>query len=1587
MEALTARLSSEWHVLSSKHAELKEESEQILQQYRDGGLERHAYLIKGVYGQGKSALLFFLFRRAKEMGLFPVLGMAAKLFLADDASAEKVPMNYADLKEWVDAKVQRAVEAIADRRWEEVELWKGFSQDVLTDMQQFYENATMDPDRLVLLVDELEDVYQKLVEHVGADPLRGWLQDSKYLKVVALTPAGVHDLGTADRQRLGIFLIPTVDPLYIRDHYGLPAGKANAAWWLSRGVPRNIIKNVETLRKVTDQELRSPYELERILQNLDPIGKAADKVPAVALKRVKGEHRPIVVDLRPQNVERQLWGIEIRVEELQEAELIQPLQLLFDIQEKQIATAFAYYLRKLALLISDEEQIAYIPDSELKDFFKLAMDLMIFEANEDPAIRDHFDQIPLLAEAIDKQNESRVAKKLDGKSGILEGDLSKKLPIEIGQVGQIFPFPIANPVLFTVPRQVLEQWEADGKPGSPLIAGKIGGTDFLFFVRYQDMAQYSTESWFLDATLPDGKKMILLLPKAEYQRWEDDSNRSPLLDWLKDDGRLEIQPVEGLLESFLLSVWELHKEVPVRWADLKNRFQASEDYYARRKFELYGSAIEEVLADIDRTLQPTSFIAGKKEPEGIQRVWGDGYLKDAEIAVTILLLGLLSEKGRLSSRDEQQLLKLSTIVRNIQSEETLREILQERSGLATLIQQLPSPRKSPLSGGISRKQYLREIAEFFADSEYAALRQLARFVELEDFYRLAPSENYRRLLEAVWRLERQSFTQKRQRFEELRQRFQSIYEGMQKLQQHRQHLADQLGVPIAGFVPLLSHDTTGADTVQKWMPWMQQLSEIEFEEAALRHLMVLLLGASGFAEKFAGEVEDLQQRLARFDTWFGQLQQQEQEIETQFRTNPLLKELLEEHRNWGEELQTLLAIESRIGSDNEEGIISADDLESWLRQVAEELQELGEAVSQIVQQGERIESLLRENGLLTESPTEVEKGDAGRYQKQRKGMVDTTMSLLEALEQRAQELEALHEQLQEELQRGADMSLPKFDQVLTYGDLQRYKDRLRRAIDNPKYEEFRQRREHLGLGESFIAFLNREFEQGADLQNIDQILKTAENIHQSTEHWPALNTLVLKKTFKQGSAASVYQQMKRIREEVVPAIEGLSSDQVEHLLKEWNVGNQQRIVEAAECLQTINQWFGVQVVATVESIDVLKKATELLGELEAEEAQEEVVNRFQQKFPEGVRSKENAVEEIKELLEKLHRELQAKKKAMLRKIQQYLEVLERPELSGELTYKEAEQELQKLEREFDQKFPTVGKMLREWMGQEDVDFSFASEVERIWRQYQLVTGAISKEEAKKIVELVKWLEKRRVPLGDPPERKGRGVVEWLEEKQQEFESLKSRLGWYARFFGVRIAGVEELPYSQIKQNLRELEARFNHEFASVGKLLREWAKREKVDYEWACEVERVWQKYRLNAAAISKEKADQIVQRVAQFEMWQVPLDSLPKDGAESILRWLEKREEHFKRLREKVAGYYRLFNEGKEIPKDYPTLQKEKDRCEKQLRIQVGEAYFHILEFLQRSDATRDMLKNVSREEMVGFLELVRPHLREVLSGDSKYS
>ncbi len=1453
MEALTARLSSEWHVLSSKHAELKEEFEQILQQYRDGGLERHAYLIKGVYGQGKSALLFFLFRRAKEMGLFPVLSMAAKLFLADDASAEKVPTNYADLKEWVDAKVQRAVQAIAGRRWEEVELWKGFSQDVLTDMQQFYENATMDPDRLVLLVDELEDVYQKLVEHVGGDPLRGWLQDSKYLKVVALTPAGVHDLGTADRQRLGIFLIPTVDPLYIRDHYGLPAGKANAAWWLSRGVPRNIIKNVETLRKVTDQQLRSPYELERILQNLDPIGKAADKVPAVTLERVKGEHRPIVVDLRPQNFERQPWGIEIRVEELQEAELIQPLQQLFGIQEEQIATAFAYYLRKLALLISDEERIAYIPDSELKDFFKLAMDLMIFEANEDPAIRDHFDQIPLLAEAIDKQNESRVAKQLDGKSGILEGDLSKKLPIEIGQVGQIFPFPIANPVLFTAPSQVLERWEADGKPGRPLIAGKIGGTDFLFFVRYQDMAQYSTESQFLDATLPDGKKMILLLPKAEHQRWKDDGNRPPLLGWLKKYGRLQIQPVEGLLESFLLSVWELHKEVPVQWADLKDRFQASEDYYARRKFELYGAALEGILQEVESSITPRYFIVGREKLEGEDRCWGDGYLRDREIAVMILLLGLLTKDGKLSSQDRERLIRLRGIVQEMKKEDVFKPLFQ-RPGISTLIDYIPSERIP---------KYLQEVNLFFSEPKYTALRQLIRNVGLDDFCRLATSENDKRLLEAAWRLERQYFSSG-QEFEKLLRQFRSIYYRMQELQKQRKHLAGQLGISEGEIFPLSSGQ---ADDEPKWIQWMQQLSELEFEEKALHHLMEVLFVRSELEQGFSQALRHLQQKILEFESRLQETRQKAEDIGKKFRENPLLQEFLKENKSKSKTLRELLIVQPKeIVADGD--FASGDgernftlQLEEWLSQKEKDIVSLERIVNQIVQQGEKIQSLLRENGLLTESPTEVEKGDTGRYQKQRKGMVDTTMSLLEALEQRAQELEALYGQLQEELLRGADMSLPKFDQALTYGNLRRYKDRLRRAIDDPKYEEFQRRGEHLELGESFIEFLDREFEQGADLQDIDQILKTAEDIHRSTGHWPALNTLVLEKMFKQGSAESIYQQVEQIKKEIIPAIERLSPDQVKHLLKDWDIGNQQWIVGVAECLQTINQWFGAQVVATVESSDALKKAAELLGELEAEETQEEVVNRFQEKFPEGVQDREDAIEEINKLLEDLHQELREKKKAMLQEIQRYRVVLKKLKLLEELTYKEAEQELQKLEREFDQKFPTVGKMLREWMKQKAVDFSFASEVERIWRKYQF------------------------------------------------------------------------------------------------------------------------------RVTAISKEKAEQIIQRMTQLEGWEVPLSFLPKDEAESILRWLEKREEHFKRLREKVAGYYRLFNEGKEVPKDYPTLQKEKDRCEEQLRMQVGKAYSRILEFLQRSDATRDMLQNVSREEIVGFLELVRPHLREVLIGDSKYS
>jgi len=262
-EKIFADINQKWEALSTDHEKMESYfKKEVLNTFLTSKDIHPSYLITGVFGQGKTAFLYHLLRESIAMGILPIFVIARDLFEKVEAK------DYSEVKEEINKIVEQLKANIQNGDFSQYRQFiSSLPSKSQEELMQFYQkNLDKISESDKFMVDELEDVYKRIKEKAGSDPLKTWLEDKSYLKILSLTPSGIYDLGRADESRLIKWNIPPVSIEYIRNKMKLPASKANALWWLSRGVTRHIIQNLRRLKEISEDD--GSYKISETLKPL-----------------------------------------------------------------------------------------------------------------------------------------------------------------------------------------------------------------------------------------------------------------------------------------------------------------------------------------------------------------------------------------------------------------------------------------------------------------------------------------------------------------------------------------------------------------------------------------------------------------------------------------------------------------------------------------------------------------------------------------------------------------------------------------------------------------------------------------------------------------------------------------------------------------------------------------------------------------------------------------------------------------------------------------------------------------------------------------------------------------------------------------------------------------------------------------------------------------------------------------------------------------------------------------------------------------------------------------------------------------------
>jgi len=742
-----AKYEVDWQYLSKDHEEIDKKLSKILDKYADGQLDHLAYAVIGTFGSGKTQLLYNIFKCAKNKQLLPLYFIAEDLFSDVISNTDEV-FTPGKLRAFIEEKVRDIKRALSEKNVEVVKKILDPRGKLKNDVPQLVNVVIQDfsrPDingiKVVLLIDELEGQYgilQDKIQTRDKSPLRDWLESKNCLKFLAFAPAGIYELGGADRDRVKRIVLPPADIEYVREKLIKDVGKSNACWWLSRGKARQLFKVCEVLNEKS-RIIEADVASRVINMELDSIGQAPTQVPAAVTSQINPSKIPYLLNLCPEEGENAKRFV-INCNKLNAGELAEKLIEAFGIREDN-AILISEYFKKTVKSLSDEKWITYIEDKDLPELFRLVFDHLLEYEHGSPELSATLGEILNLYEEVKTE-----AAALYGIIGRL-WELKKtkwQLPLTIGEIRKSFPFPTMNPVVKKyIPLEMKRKWEGKGLPIWKWTEGDIS---LLFFASERDFINYSEKDEFLSMTLPNGKGVICLFPTGGTLK-----EKKALFNWLEKNKKLKFVELPPLLSDFLLSAaGEIIGEAP---GDLHQHLKSfkdnKEDILLSRKSEIYSEAINEIIRT--HLLRPNTYYKGTP-PDAID-IWGKTKIRDRDPMVAGVALAFAD----LTSNEKELLAQTMELFKGGREGKGVGDLrpLLPSGGLPTLADDL-LPRYGR-KGELKDSEPITRLKGYWRDHERYELVELARILSLENFLKLHPDEDMSRLFEALWKTVRLEF--------------------------------------------------------------------------------------------------------------------------------------------------------------------------------------------------------------------------------------------------------------------------------------------------------------------------------------------------------------------------------------------------------------------------------------------------------------------------------------------------------------------------------------------------------------------------------------------------------------------------------------------------------------------------------------------------------------------------------------------------------------------------------------------------------------------------------------------------------------
>ena len=727
MVQFVASIDTEWIDFTKKHEEIRKYFENPVDDF-SSGKNQDLFALWGPYGQGKTQLMYHLFKHAWKNNVF------ALFTTLDELLPENEMRGSSKFLEYIKNLVDESIEKIKEDEIDQVGLLNSECKNWLKKWvkeNQIKENLE---NRAIIFIDEMEQNYSSLLDKVKTDdnsPLRACTNQNKFMVISAFAPTSQYEAltGEAEKRRWHSYRLPTLSAKSLRE---INAKYGNFAWWVSKGrlgLAYKILDFFQTqqLNKFTDFE---------DFANKD-IGKIAN-VPSIDTSELAKyiDIKKYVIELYPHTELKTEKGI-VSGKIITEDNFINILKNCLkeeDWDEKDIEF-FSDYFRYTIIALSNNNKEFLVPQENDGSDPTRILTLLKFTVDFAIEIEGRTETVISLYNRIHewKNYEQFYYTKLFPK--ITSIDTIDGHGISYDLLPKLFPLPITSPIIgeksIEISREkILTNHQLTAYMAEDIEAVSDGQIRFFYFINNQKLQQFLASTEINNFLPPDRGLVCIVLEDKEEIKLEG------VAGWLKTQNRIKVEYPSKLLRDFLISFVDYYQLFHNNEEDFRGILQekikdeSKKDKTLSRKIDYYLSLqIEFIKFSSNLALNREKFDVADKQTI---KQYSSRYDKFSDIV-------------GLSFCRINELTTFHNFKQIIMGSDELKEL---RAGVSGPLKDISVSKKK---GGIIKLSKTLDTIKNSYTSELGELTALVNLVDGDEFIKLSSDDDSKKTLRGIFK--------------------------------------------------------------------------------------------------------------------------------------------------------------------------------------------------------------------------------------------------------------------------------------------------------------------------------------------------------------------------------------------------------------------------------------------------------------------------------------------------------------------------------------------------------------------------------------------------------------------------------------------------------------------------------------------------------------------------------------------------------------------------------------------------------------------------------------------------------------------